>query len=1636
MSQRFSLPRLALGICFALLVVFQPRVANAGSPFYLTVERSFSNTERPEVRLDYVSAAEPILFRVLRPKDVEKFLDGQVQLSRSYEEPVALLNPGHYVLSGLNDVRSPLEVLRRSLSVEFRKEFKGETFANPIFSTPSRTLTTVPEEVFQGPPAGFEVVREFVVDLQFGGVNTLDQGWWFAGGAWGEGGYKVRSVPLDSLSDGVYLLQAVQGRNEAQVLLQVSSIAVQVKQSTSQLLVRVLDRALNPVVNASVAFRDGRGVWQSLKGQTDESGQLLYQSPAGALDGKLIVRVQASNQRAAYVDTDFLPAVSPEPSVFMVTDRPIFKPGEQFFFKGIIRESVGGKLQIPPFKESEARLTLYQADGQPTELEQKVKISEFGSFSGDFLLDEAQAPGLYRVVAEVDGKPYGGEFRVRDYVKPQFYLELLERSPIIKPGEKFSFKFKARRYAGGAPRQAKYEVFVYRKRFEVPTWVVESGGDLSAGQDYFGEVKSTSALTQPQRIYSSIEERQASQGEQSSLNNWETASEINAEGEVVVDINLPAIKREADGDSPATTEDQGEWIYTVMVRARDRAGSTAVLTENIYMTLAEALPLVRFSQTMVDMGTGGAIALVRSTFPDGLPAPKAEGQLALKIEKADGSLVDLPTVSFVTDTQGTAKVPLPNFSEPGRLVAVAMLNSQSGKPFAKAVASEPAAMIVTGPGNAAILRNRELMLFAESTLLVPEERARMLALLPEGWGKSERGVLWQTIAGSQVFEVKGAEIIGRTAWVEIEAKQEYGTGFYQTVTVPVGEGKFAEETLGFRILPKNQRLTIEITPEREVVEPLKPMGIRLLVKDALGNPAADVELSVNVVDRAVYAVQPEFRPEISNFFYPLPRLNLATYYSDDLQGYGYADKLRKPNFSLAALKSQSKPTKKSMRDTAGWYPHVVTDSAGVANITVDMPANVTEWLVTVVAIDKVGRLGEARAQFRSATDIVVEGVVPQFLREGDEALARVRTINQTDKNQSLKLVPYPGVPTQVEIAPKNEVIIPIVVSGTAPSGVATIRQTVEAEPGIKTGGAQEFDVALQPATLEQRIFSSGFGAEILQPNLAENGKVRELRLQISSGILGAALGAAENLVTYPYGCTEQLVHSTVPNLVLMDLLTKAKIDEEQLGPLRTVLLKAKRNAAQGIAKLIANQRSGGGFAPWPGDFEAAFGTTVIAAAALKLASELGVEGADNAFQKTFVWLGSRSESGVSANGSIYSGYLLANLAELKYWRAPHTQMATFVMSAAASDTTPRALQGNLDEIINSLRILKAYENETWNRFHQDLTTEAAVLREQLVFKLKESLKQFDAATGFKLVRGDYEQGRFEELGFSFGVPTLISAAMKVLFEAGQLEPELKSRMTRLLLELNSDGMWGSTFEAAQVIFNTRGIVADEAKQQVERSPKAVLGSDGVKLGEVVGVPGGYFQRIVNPGPTNLLRQIRVEGLTTDERLTAAFTAEVPFVELKATQQGLLVQRQLLKVNGKSLLPVDLSQPLKEGEILISRVALTRSPFSGQGQLPSSYVVVEDQHPSLVEVLEEDREYLASVGLQKEDDSYWAEIKQTLRYPDRITRAVKIRPGAKMQLFSVWRVSYSGKASLPPVRAFDAYNERLFGNSAAGTLSVQ
>lgn len=1606
--------------------------AHAGSPFYLTVERGFSTDEHPQVRLDFTKQSEPMVLRVLRPKNLEAFLAGQLNISRSYEEPVSEINPGNYIFRGMNELEAPLAPLRSLLSADLRRQFRAPDFGQALREPVRVPLVSVPKEVSIGGPAGFEVAREVFLDLQSGGEIPESSNWFWEPAESEDSSYKVRTIDLEPLPDGVYLLQAVQGKIEAQALLQVSSLAVQVKQSSTQLLVRTVNRSLQPVEGCTVSYRDGRGKWRSSPQKTSRVGELLFNNPEGILDGKLVVRVEAADGRSAMTQTDFLPAVSVENSVYMVTDRPIFKPGETFFFKGIVRLLENGALRVPQITKPEAAISLFRSDGVAVDRSAKVSLSEFGSFSGSLSLGETQPPGLYRIVADVDGKPYAGEFRVKDYVKPKFYLDITDRDPTIRPGEKFSLQVRAKTYSGALPKEVHYEVFVYRRRFEVPQFVLESGSGLQAGEDYFGNIRTATSLAQPQRIYSSIEAR--SPGDEADISSsWATAPALDERGEARIEFEIP---KSTPGDEKI------EWSYSIMVRAQDSAGSFAVASDTIHATLSNVVVAGKFREPVTEAGQDSVPFVIRATSPDGAPLRGVTGhvQLRLSTEKGDQSL---SPVDFVTGDAGFVTIRLPLQRAAGVLSAAVSATGYDGKPLSPPSVGEEAKLVVGGADGAAVIPNRDLQLFATQTVLSPGEKSKLLALLPEEWGENNRGPLWQTVAGTKVYATHTETISGRSRWIDVEAKPEFGTGFYQTVTVPTGKGTFSEQTVGFRVVPIDKRLAIKVTPSADVAEPMKDFPLSIDVSDSLGKPAANVELAVDVVDRAVYAVQPEFRPDVMEFFYPLPRLNVANFYSDELQGFGYADEIRRPNFQLSALKSRNKPVKRSLRDTAGWFPHVVTDSEGRATVNVPMPANITEWLVTVIGADKLGRLGEGHGKFRSAADLSADAIVPQFLREGDLVQGNIRIENHLDRPVTVQTRPAGegGLQTaaaadeqkSAQIPAKSSVDVPVELTanvradGGAEGGsaVPVLRVGLDAGKDVRSGGAEEFDMSVSPRSIELD-FDSGVlrGDSPVPLQVPNDAVVRRIRVQVSPGLLGSALAAARNLVTYPYGCAEQLVHTTMPNLVVLDLLEKAKIPREKYGAfqLQGLVSQAKERAELGFQKLAAHQKPDGGFVLWGSESESNLALTALVTRALTLGVRLEVPGAMRMREKAIGFLASQSGSWSYREGNAMDGYTLALLADAQLLSSLKDQYMSYVDSVV---NNPNADPVSL---VSAVRILQRLKGQWWvsGEMHLDENVETLTTRLAALFASP------DRGPRLRSVSAD-----FSELGFSPGEVSFIAAALGILKTAGKLTPPMQSQGVELLRARMQGGIWYSTFETGEVILNLQELLQDEIRafaEGVTAGRQVMLHrTDGTVPLQLTPFPGGFYGDWESRDAGSRMSGLRLSGLNNDERGEVMVTADVPYASVKSQANGIKVTRRLLRIASKGHYELYKGEPLHRGDTVVSEVLVERASAERWVSPPSSFVVLEDSIPSIAQAIDEDAPYLADAKLIPDPDAFGSVIRDTKRYPDKTVRVLELAPGASHTSYQVWRVAFSGRASLAPARAFDMYQTVTAGNSSAGEV---
>ncbi len=153
-------------------------------------------------------------------------------------------------------------------------------------------------------------------------------------------------------------------------------------------------------------------------------------------------------------------------SIFLFTDRSLYRPGQTVYFKGIVlnRTTAGKKAWVNDNYET----TVILRDINSRDIDSiKLKTNEFGSFSGKFQLPQTGINGGFSIYTRKDqGNVF---FNVEEYKRPKFFVEYEPLKGTYKVNDKIKITGIAKAYAGNNIDGAvvKYRV-VRRPRFIYP----------------------------------------------------------------------------------------------------------------------------------------------------------------------------------------------------------------------------------------------------------------------------------------------------------------------------------------------------------------------------------------------------------------------------------------------------------------------------------------------------------------------------------------------------------------------------------------------------------------------------------------------------------------------------------------------------------------------------------------------------------------------------------------------------------------------------------------------------------------------------------------------------------------------------------------------------------------------------------------------------------------------------------------------------------------------------------------------------------------------------------------------------------------------------------------------------------------
>jgi uncharacterized protein YfaS (alpha-2-macroglobulin family) len=270
--------------------------------------------------------------------------------------------------------------------------------------------------------------------------------------------------------------------------------------------------------------------------------------------------------------------------------------------------------------------------------------------------------------------------------------------------------------------------------------------------------------------------------------------------------------------------------------------------------------------------------------------------------------------------------------------------------------------------------------------------------------------------------------------------------------------------------------------------------------------------------------------------------------------------------------------RKNFADTAFWSASVKTDKDGLAEVTFDMPENLTGWKVKVWAMGHGTKVGEGSAEVVTKKDLLVRLQAPRFFVQKDEVVLSANVHNYLKKQKAVKVtLDVSGETLSLTNSPTQTVSIPaggekrvdwrVKVKAEGQAVVRVKAVTDEESDAMEMRFPSYVHGMLKMDSFSGVIRPDKNAATVLM-NVPRERRINESRLEVrySPTLAGAMVDALPYMVEYPYGCTEQTLNRFLPTVITQRVLQRMKLDLKDIEKKRTNLNAAEMGDAKERAK--------------------------------------------------------------------------------------------------------------------------------------------------------------------------------------------------------------------------------------------------------------------------------------------------------------------------------------------------------------------------------------------------------------------------------------------------------------------------------------
>ncbi len=488
--------------------------------------------------------------------------------------------------------------------------------------------------------------------------------------------------------------------------------------------------------------------------------------------------------------------------------------------------------------------------------------------------------------------------------------------------------------------------------------------------------------------------------------------------------------------------------------------------------------------------------------------------------------------------------------------------------------------------------NDRIEIVADRDLYQPGDTAKVL--IPSPFSGPVYALI--TLERGGILERSVRLLQSNSETIEIPITTDHIPNIYVSVILVKGldeTNPFPAMRLGYVQLPVDaaaKELSVAVATSTETARPGQTVAYTLTVQTSAGDPVADAELSVALIDKAVLSLAEGVDPSLIDRFYYLQPLGVSTgallVINQDRLSQQLSEGGKGGGGGGGGDGSQMM-VRQNFADVADWRADVETDGDGIATFDVTLPDNLTTWRLIARAVTDETLVGETTDDLISTKAVLIRPTLPRFFTNGDRARigAVIQNNSRADLAEAALTVEVSGGRLQssgdepIDLAAGNraERTWTLLVDETANAVVITYTLAAK-DP--KLSDAVRLTLPVHRYETPETVATSGVVPPegrleaVRVPNDATDSG--QLTVKLEPSLAAGMVAGLDYLTHYPYECVEQTVSRFLPNLFTARALQTLGIERPELA---TGL---NDEIEVGLQRLINRQNPDGGWGWWGG----------------------------------------------------------------------------------------------------------------------------------------------------------------------------------------------------------------------------------------------------------------------------------------------------------------------------------------------------------------------------------------------------------------------------------------------------------------------